>query len=61
MKGEKPMDLVNVFIIFLKIAAPLCSIAFTYVKYRDFKKRNEKGSSDAGTSDKPDNSCSKDS
>lgn len=52
------MDLLMVLIIVLRIAAPLCSIAFTYVRYHDSKKKcKEKGSSDAGTSDKPSTGC----
>lgn len=36
------MDLLMVLIIVLRIAAPLCSIAFTYVRYHDSKKKCKK-------------------
>lgn len=44
----------------LGITASICRIAFTYYQYRKSKQNQEKGSSDAGTSDKPDNGCHND-
>jgi hypothetical protein len=64
------MNILEIMLLVLKFIAVLSSIGFTYVRYRDYKERQKKrsenqykkkGSSDAGTSDKPDNSCSKNS
>ena len=63
------MNTLEIILLILKFIAVLSSIGFTYVRYKDFKERQKKrsnnqhmkkGSSDAGTSDKPDNSCRKD-
>lgn len=63
------MNTLEIILLVLKFIAVLSSIGFTYVRYKDFKERQKKrsnnqhmkkGSSDADTSDKPDNSCRKD-
>lgn len=52
------MNALNVIFWVVKIAGALASLGFTYIQYRDYKKkRKEKGSPDAGTSDKPNDDC----
>ena len=52
------MNALGVVFWILKIVGAIASIGFTYIQYRDNKKkRKEKGSPDAGTSDKPDGDC----
>lgn len=49
------MNALGVVFWILKIIGAIASIGLTYVQYRDYKKKQkEKGSPDAGTSDKPD-------
>lgn len=49
------MDTLKVIFWVLKIAGAVAYLGFTYIQYRDYKKKyKEKGPSDAGTSDKPD-------
>lgn len=63
------MNTLEIILLVLKFIAVLSSIGFTYVRYRDFKERQKKrsnnqhmkkGSSDAGTSDKPGSGCHND-
>ena len=63
------MNILEIILLVLKFIAVLSSIGFTYVRYKDYKERQKKrsknqykkkGSSDAGTSDKPDNGCHND-
>ena len=52
------MNALGVVFWLLKIIGAIASIGLTYVQYRDYKKkRKEKGSPDAGTSDKPNTGC----
>lgn len=44
----------------LGIVASICTICFTYYQYRKSKKSQEKGPSDAGTSNEPVKGCRKD-
>lgn len=56
--GGENMNALNVIFWVVKIAGALASLGFTYIQYRDYKKkRKEKGSPDAGTSDKPNDDC----